>query len=175
MMKLISNLYLTHGLMLLCAVAAVILSTSEARGRVMAAWRVPVAAALATMSAIILIAYPTWGELKNPALWAFAIVAAVVGIARGFWMQLDVDHGSNLIRLTRAQDGLVATIMVLLLVCLEVVAAVLAPADQPTMELGLSVVAFLLAGRAAAVVWRMRNEPQTDLHDKPPPPIEETL
>jgi len=159
--------------MLLCAVAAVGLSIPEARGRVMAAWRVPVAAFLAVLSAVILIAYPTWGELKNPALWAFAIVATVVGIARGYWMQLDVDHGHGLIRLTKGRDGIVMAIALLVLVCLEVVVAAIRPADQPTMELGLSILAFFLAGRAAAVAWRARHEPQTDLHDRPPPPVEE--
>lgn len=172
-MKLISNLYATHGLMLLCVAIAVVLSIPEARGRVMAAWRVPVAAALAVLSAVILIAYPTWGELKNPALWAFAIGATVVGIVRGYWMQLDVDQGNHLVRLTKAQDGIVLAITLLILVLLEITAAILAPSGQPTAELGLSIVAFFLAGRAAAVVWRARNEPQTDLYDRPPPPVEE--
>jgi len=52
-MMAISNLYLTHSVMMLCA----------------------------------LVAYPTWGELKNPGLWMFAIVAAVTGVARAYWMQ----------------------------------------------------------------------------------------
>lgn len=172
-MKLVSNLYLTHGLMLLCAVAALGLSIPEARGRVMAAWRVPVAAALAVFTAVILIAYPAWGELKNPALWAIAIVATVIGIARGHLMQLDVDHGHGLIRLTKARDGMVMAIMLLILVCLEIAAALMRPADQPTMELGLSILASFLAGRAGAVVWRARNVPQANLHDRPPPPVEE--
>jgi hypothetical protein len=55
-MMAISNLYLTHSVMMLCA----------------------------------LVAYPTWGELKNPGLWMFAIVAAVTGVARAYWMQIDV-------------------------------------------------------------------------------------
>ena len=73
--------------MLLFSLTAVVLSISEGRGRVMAAWKVPVAAALAALAALILIAYPTWGELKNPSLWVFAIVAAVVGAGRGYLSQ----------------------------------------------------------------------------------------
>ena len=169
-MSLISNLYLTHGVMLLCSLAAVVLSVSEGRGRVMAAWKVPVVAGLAAVSALTLIAYPTWGELKNPSLWAFAIVAAVAGAGRGYWMQLDVDHGWHLIRLTRALDGLVVAAALCALVLVEIVVATLAPADQPTVELGLGVLAFYLVGRAGAVVWRARQEPQTDLKDRPPPP-----
>lgn len=172
-MILISNLYATHGLMLLFALAAIVLSIPESRGKVMAVWRVPVAAALAALSALLLIAYPTWGELKNPGLWAFAIGAAVLGAARGYWMQLDVDHGNNLIRLTKALDGILVAVMLLLMVSIEIGVATVAPADQPTMELGLSVLGFFLVGRAAAVVWRARNEPQTDLLDRPPPPVEE--
>jgi len=45
---------------------------------------------LAVISALALVAYPTWGELKNPGLWMFAIVAAVTGVARAYWMQIDV-------------------------------------------------------------------------------------
>lgn len=169
-MNLISNLYVTHGLMLLFSLTAVVLSISESRGRVMAAWKVPVAAALAALSALILIAYPTWGELKNPSLWVFAIVAAVVGAGRGYWMQLDVDHGWHLIRLTRALDGPLAAVVLCALVLVEVVVATLAPADQPTVELGLGVLGSFLIGRAGAVMWRARQEPQTDLKDRPRPP-----
>ena len=50
--------------------------------------------------------------------------------------------------------------------------AAIGPADQPTMELGLTVVASFLVGRSAAVLLRSRQEPQSDLHDSPSPPAE---
>ena len=49
--------------------------------------------------------YPTWGELKNPGLWMFAILAAAAGVARGYWMEIDIDHSWSLIRLRNAIDG----------------------------------------------------------------------
>ena len=170
-MTLVSNVYLTHGLMLLCAVAAACSTLSESTGRIVPAWRPAVSALLAALSALSLIAYPTWGELKNPGLWMFAIVAAVAGAARGHWLRLDVDHSWRLIRLN-AYDGLIAGAALIGLALVEIALAASGPADQPTMELGLTVVASFLVGRSAAVLLRSRQEPQSDLHDSPSPPAE---
>lgn len=170
-MMAISNLYLTHGLMLLCALAAAIIAVPESAGHVVARRRVPTTALLAAISAIALVAYPTWGELKNPALWMFAIVAAIVGVARGHWMQVDVDHNWNLIRLRKAYDSLAATSLMVLLAAIEISLARIGPADQPTMELGMTMLASFLIGRAGAVAVRGRSEPQTDLHDLPTRPV----
>jgi hypothetical protein len=76
-MTLVSNVYLTHGLMLLSAFAAAYNAVPESTGRIVPEWRPAVTALLAAMSALALIAYPTWGELKNPGLWMFAILAAL--------------------------------------------------------------------------------------------------
>ena len=88
----ISNFYLTHGLMLLCSLSAWVLAFPEGSGRIVSAWRIPVVGLLAGAAALILVAYPTWGELKNPELWIFSILAGIAGVARGYWMQIDVDH-----------------------------------------------------------------------------------
>ncbi|MCA0305469.1 MAG: hypothetical protein LCH95_23965 [Proteobacteria bacterium] len=172
-MSAISNIYLTHGAMLLCALACVVVALPEGGGRIVAAWRVPATAVLAGVAALLLVAYPTWGELKNPELWMFSIVAGVAGVARGFWMQLDVDHAWHLLRLTRAADCRVATFALAGLALVEVGLAFSGPADQPTMELGMTVIASFLIARAAAVMVRARQEPQSDLHDRPSPPVEE--
>jgi hypothetical protein len=168
-MTLVSNVYLTHGLMLLSAVAAACSTLSESTGRIVPAWRPAVSALLAALSALSLIAYPTWGELKNPGLWMFAVVAAVAGAARGHWPRLDVDHSWRLIRL-KAYDGLIAGAALIGLALVEIALAASGPADQPTMELGLTVVASFLVGRSAAVLLRSRQEPQSDLHGSLPPP-----
>ena len=172
-MTLVSNLYLTHGLMLLCAIGSATLSAREGRGLVVPAWRVPAAGLLAVFSALSLIAYPTWGELRNPGLWMFAIVAGAAGVARGYWVQLDVDHGWRLLRLPHGFDGLLAACLLCVLAAIEIALALSGPADQPTTELGMAVLAAFLGGRAAAVLWRARHEPQSDLHDRPPPPVQE--
>ena len=74
-MMAISNLYLTHGVMLLCALAAAFMAIPESTGRIVAWWRVPTTALLVVISALVLVAYPTWGELKNPALWMFILAS----------------------------------------------------------------------------------------------------
>ena len=170
-MTLVANVYLTHGLMLLRACAATYAALPESIGRIVPEWRPEVTPLLAAMAALSLIAYPTWGELKNPGLWMFAILAAVAGAARGCWLRLYVDHSWRLIRLQKAYDCLVAAVALTGLSLIEVALAAIGPADQQTMELGLTVIASFLVGRSAAV--RSRQEPQSDLNDRPAPPAAE--
>ncbi len=164
-MTLVANVYITHALMLLFALAATYMALPEGSGQVTRRWRLLAAALLGAMAALALIAYPTWGELKNPGLWMFAVLAAAAGVARGCWMEIDIDHGWGLIRLRKAIDGPLAAGGLAVLAMMEIVLAIVGPADQPTMELGLTVLAAFLAGRASAVLMRSRNEPQADLHD----------
>lgn len=169
-MTLVSNVYLTHGVMLMGALAATYTAVAESAGGVVREWRPGLTALLAALSALALIAYPTWGELKNPGLWMFAILAALAGVARGYWLRIYVDHTWRLMRLRRAYDGLVAATGLIVLSLVEIALAAIGPVDQPTMELGLTVVASFLVGRAAAMLVRSRHEPQSDLRDSPSPP-----
>ncbi len=153
-MTLVANVYITHALMLLFALAATYMALPEGSGQVTRRWRLLAAALLGAMAALALIAYPTWGELKNPGLWMFAVLAAAAGVARGCWMEIDIDHGWGLIRLRKAIDGPLAAGGLAVLAMMEIVLAIVGPADQPTMELGLTVLAAFLAGRASAVLMR---------------------
>jgi hypothetical protein len=171
-MTLVSNVYLTHGLMLLCAFAAACAALSESTGRIVPEWRPVVPALLAALSALSLIAYPTWGELRNPGLWMFAVLAALAGMARGYRLRIYVDHSWRLIRLQKAHDCLAAAAGLAGLALVEIALAATGPADQPTMELGLTVIASFLVGRSATVLLRSRHEPQSDLHDSRSPPAE---
>jgi hypothetical protein len=171
-MTLVSNVYLTHGLMLLCACATTYAALPESTGRIVPEWRPAVTPLLAAMAALSLIAYPTWGELKNPGLWMFAILAAVAGAARGYWLRL-YDHNWRLLRPQKAHGCLVAAAALIGLSLIEIAPAAIGPADQPTMELGLTVIASFLVGRSATVLLRSRQEPQSDLNDSPAPPAAE--
>ena len=111
-MTLVSNVFLTHGLMLLCACAATYAALPESTGRI-----VP--------------------ELQK-AYDCLGAAAALIGLS-----------------------------------LIEIALAAIGPADQPTMELGLTVIASFLVGRSAAVLLRSRQEPQSDLHDSPAPPAAE--
>lgn len=164
-MTLVANFYVTHALMLACALAATLMALPEAKGEAIRDWRLPATAVLAALAALALIAYPTWGELKNPGLWMFAILAAGIGVARGHWLRIDIDHGWRLMRLHKAVDGPVVAAGLALLAAIEIALAIMGPASQPTMELGMTVLASYLVGRAGAVLMRARHEPQSDLHD----------
>jgi hypothetical protein len=82
----------------------------------------------------------------------FAIVAVVVGVARGCSIQIDVGHTWNLMRLRRAYDCLAAASLLILFAVIEIAFAAVGPADQSTMELGMSMAASFLAGQAGAMV-----------------------
>ncbi|WP_422002940.1 hypothetical protein [Reyranella sp.] len=162
---MVSSLYLTHGLMLLSALAATAAAFPECRGRVVHRWWPALPALLAAVSALALIAYPTWGELKNPGLWMFAIIACVAGVARGYTLNLDVDQIRGLIRPQRSFDGTLAAAAMSVLAVIELVIAEVRPEDQPTMELGLTLAASFLVGRAGALQFRAKDEPHADLAD----------
>ena len=72
-------------------------------------------------------------------------------------------------RLHRAIDCLVATAALVVLAATEIVLATAGPDDQPTTELGMTMLASFLVGRCGAVLVRSRHEPQFDLHDSPSP------
>ncbi|MPZ30003.1 MAG: hypothetical protein GEV13_03225 [Rhodospirillales bacterium] len=114
---------------------------------------------------LALIAYPTWGKLENPGLWMFAILAALAGLVRGYWLRIYVDHSWRLLRPRKAYDCLIAAAGLIGLALVEIALPATGPADQPTMELGLTVIASFLVGRSAAVLLRSRQEHQSDLHD----------
>ena len=164
-MTLIANVYITHVLMLLFALAATYTALPEGTGQVIRGRRLMATAVSGAMAALALIVYPTWGELKNPGLWMFAILAGAAGVARGYWMEIDIDHSWGLMRLRNAIDGPLSAGGLILLAIIELVLATIGPADQPTMELGMTVLAAFLVGRASAVLMRSRHEPQADLHD----------
>ena len=164
-MTIVANLYLTHGVMLLSALAAAIVIVPESIGRIVRWWWPAMVALLAALSALALIAYPTWGDLKNPGLWMFAILAAVVGVARGYLLRVDVDQIWGLVRLQRSYDTFLAAVLLVALAAIEIMLANIGPADQPTMELGMTIAASYLVGLTAAVLFRARSEPHADLHD----------
>ena len=57
-MTLVSNVYLTHGLMLLCALAAAYSALPESTRRIVPEWQPAVTALLAALSALALLPSP---------------------------------------------------------------------------------------------------------------------
>lgn len=80
---------------------------------------------------------------------------------------------SVVVALPEGSGRIVAGVLLAAMATAEVVLAIRGPADQPTMELGMTVIASFLLARAAAVMVRAYHETRSDLHDRPAPPVEE--
>ena len=162
------NATLAHSLMMLGATAAVVVSAPEARGRPVRHWRLLATAPLVALTTFAMVAYPRITDLWHPELWMFGLIALLVGVARGHWMALQVDHFHNLVRAPRAPDGLVATIVLWLLGAGHVTSARFGPEGeeyQPIVEISMAIVAGFVVGRAGAAWTRLSQAPQVDLQE----------
>jgi hypothetical protein len=167
-------LYVTHIVMSLAAGAAALAAIPEGLGWPIRRWQLLVPAALAALAALMLFSYPSFAEFDHPELWMAALGAAVVGVARGHWMALDVDQIWNRMRVVRGRDGLAAAFAMGLLAAIEMMAVLAGLAGgkyQLTLQLGMALVAGYLVGRAGAAWIRYPDIPHSDLVD--PAPIQE--
>lgn len=163
---MISALHATHALMLVFAVAAALSAVREGLGLPVKRWSLLLTPLLAAVSALVLISHPSLADLRRPGMWLFALVAVLVGIARGALLRLQVDNAWRLVRLRRAQDGLFATLLFLLLAIGEIALRIAGPAGvayHPTVELGMLLIVSFLVGRAAAAWQRALHMPHVDL------------
>lgn len=163
---MIDSLLLSHSLMMLAAAGAAACAVPEGRRRLIRRWQLLLPAALAAVATLLLVAYPSFSELRRPELWMFALGATVVGFVRGQFMSLQVDHAWRVVRLPGVPDGLWMAIVLALLAALEVVRAVdggVADGFLPTLEFAMVMVAGYLVGRAIAGWARVRQMPNSEL------------
>ena len=167
-------LYVTHIVMTLAAGGAALAGIPEGLGRPIQRWQLLVPAALASLAGLMLFSYPSFAEFDHPELWMFALGAAVVGVARGHWMAIDVDQIWNRLRVPRGREGLAAAFAMALLAAIEMMAVFAGLAGgryQLTLQLGMALVAGYLVGRAGAAWIRFPDIPHSDLLD--PATVEE--
>ncbi len=108
------NVYAAQTVIVLAAAAAMLFAIPEGCRRVFRKWQLLFPPALAALAAIVQLIYPSLLELNQPEIWELSIVAAVIGVARGQFMRVDVDQIWNVVRLPRAPEGLLAAIMLML-------------------------------------------------------------
>ena len=166
---MIAALYLSQAAIVAAAMAAATAALPEARGRPIGRWQLLLPAGLAALACGLEIVHPSLEELKQPAIWQFAVVAGVAGVARGRFMALEVDQTWNRIRLPRAPEGLWFAAVLALLAIAEAIEVTQAAPDaddlafRPLVEFGMAMAAGFLVGRAGAAWIRVPHIPHSDL------------
>lgn len=166
---MIDALYLSQAAIVAAAAGAATAALPEARGRPVRRWQFLLPAGLAALAFVLEIVHPSLEELKEPAIWLFAVVAGVAGVARGRFMPLEVDQTWNRIRLPRAPEGLWFAVALALLATVEAIEVSQAAPDardlafRPLVEFGMALAAGFLVGRAGAAWIRVPHIPHSDL------------
>ena len=149
-------------LMLLACVAAF----PELRQWSIPRWRLAVPSLLIAAATLVLLYLPPSNDLREPQVWMMALVAAVLGLARGALIGLQVDQASGRLLLSRAPEGFWIAVLAALLVVGDLIAEPLGHAGasfNQTVELVLAILASFLIGRNTALVLRSRDTPHGDL------------
>lgn len=165
------NVHAAQTVIVVAAAAAALFAIPEGLGRVLRTWRLLVPPALAALAAFVQVIYPSLQELDQPEMWEFAVIAGVVGIARGQFMSLDVDQVWNMVRLPRAPEGLLVAGALVLIAIVGVAEAMTfgalrdseTPGFRVLIEIGMAMMAAFLIGRAGAAWFRVPHVPHQEL------------
>jgi hypothetical protein len=114
----------------------------------------------------VLLYLPPSNDLSEPQVWMMALVAAVLGLARGALIGLQVDQATGRLLLRRAPEGFWIAAFAALLVAGDLLAEPLGQAGasfSQTVELVVAILVSFLIGRNAALVMRSRDTPHGDL------------
>jgi len=129
-------------------------------------WRLAVPSLLIAAATLVLLYLPPSNDLREPQVWMMALVAALLGLARGALIGLQVDQGSGRLLLSRAPEGFWIAIAAALLVVGDLFAEPLGHVGSSfsrTVELALAILASFLIGRNMTLVMRSRDTPHRDL------------
>ncbi len=129
-------------------------------------WRLAVSAVLLAAAALVLLSLPPHDSLREPEVWLVGLPFFLVGIARGAWIRLQVDHGQGKLRLARAPEEFWIAVVALLLILVDIVGEPFGRTGSiyvKAIELGLVILAGFVVGRNAALLVRSRDAPQQDL------------
>ena len=159
--------YLSALLVVVVAFAGCVVVLPEWKRRAVSRLRLVAVPLLGLVPTAVLLYLPP-PEFGDPQVWIVALVAGVVGVARGAMVGLRVDHAHGLIQLSRAPEAFWVMVGGLVLILLDVFAA---PVGQigsgfvGTVELLMVLLSFSLLGRNAAILARSFDTPHHDLRD----------
>jgi hypothetical protein len=147
-------------------VSACVAAFPELRRWPIPRWRLAVPSLLIAAATLVLLYLPPSNDLSEPQVWMMALVAAVLGLARGALIGLQVDQASGRLLLRRAPEGFWIAAFAALLVAGDLLAEPLGQAGasfSQTVELVVAILVSFLIGRNAALVMRSRDTPHGDL------------
>jgi hypothetical protein len=125
-----------------------------------------VSAVLVAAAALTVVYLPPHNDLREPEIWLVALPFALLGIGRGAWIRLRVDHGQGKLLLPRAPEEFWIAVVAVLLILVDIVGEPFGRTGSvyvKAVELALVILAGFLVGRNAALLVRSRDAPQHDL------------
>lgn len=164
------HLFIADAVMMLLAIGCALGIFHERRRRTVKRWRVLVPGLLAFAATVVLVVYPTARDLHQPQLWMVALLALLLGSARGAALSLFSDHNWGLVRVRRTYDGVVFALVLVLLATFVTGIEVRAGAKThlaPALEFAMTVVSFFLLGRSIAGWIRAGMIAHDDLYEPP--------
>jgi hypothetical protein len=153
-------------LVVVLMISACVAAFPELRHWPIPRWRLAVPSLLIAAATLVLLYLPPSNDLSEPQVWMLALVAAVLGLARGALIGLQVDQSSGRLLLSRAPEGFWIAIAAALLVVGDLVVEPLGHVGasfSQTVELAVAMLASFLIGRNTALVMRSRDTPHRDL------------
>jgi hypothetical protein len=165
---MLENVYVAHAIMLLAALGAVAFVIPQSHGHRVKRWRLLMPGGLAAFSALVLIAYPDFADLRQFDMWTFGLCTTLVGAVRGRFIGMQVDQRWNLVRVRHAPDGRWAALLLALFTLVQFVIELTLPEDHPydpTIEFVMIVFGGYLLGRSIAAWSHSRYIDHTDLHE----------
>ena len=156
----------TSFLVVLLGLLACIVAFPGRRAVPLPRWRLAVSAVLLAAAALVLLSLLPHNSFREPEVWLVGLPFALVGIGRGAWIRLQVDHGQGKLRLARAPEEFWVAALALLLILIDIVGEPFGRTGSvyvKAIELALVILAGFLVGRNAALLVRSRDAPQHDL------------
>lgn len=141
---------------------------NQSLGGVAKLWRLAVPPCLAMVAAMVLLAGVVDASWTHDAVWVVGgLVGWLIGRARGWSVDVQVDQMSGLVRLRPSLDGLLAALGLVVLTLIDFVSAALEePLIAPShVAAAAALCAGFIAGRALAVAVRAGRAPHVQIHD----------
>lgn len=153
-------------LVVLLGLVACIVAWPGRRAVPLPRWRLAVSAVLVAAAALTVVYLPPHNDLRETEIWLVGLPFVVLGIGRGAWIRLQVDHGQGTLLLPRAPEEFWIAVLAVLLILVEIVGEPFGRTGSvyvKAIELALVILAGFLVGRNAALLVRSRDAPQHDL------------